>query len=329
MRGIALLLLLVILLPLPVAASEVAIRPFLIDVTLVPRESTTETILLESGYDVRDAVLYATVNEITVGTNGEIREFVTPVMTDRTNTVTSWIEINRGRIVIPAGESVEIPLKISVHPFAQPGEYHVFVGFVEGSKRAAAEATALAGDADGVIVKITVGDERKDAMRITSMMVDRFVSSEDERKVEITVENTGDIASAPRGELIFYDSRGREVVAVPVNDMGESISPDSSKTFIATIPFSNDLGRFKANVNLLYGENQKANLYDTTSFFMIPVVYLLALTGLLLALIVLLLYLMRKNRVEYVAADDGDEVPMYIRDGHAANPKDHDIDLTK
>lgn len=329
MRGLALLLLCVILLPVSAVASEVSIRPFLIDVTLVPRESATETILLESSYDVRDAVLYATVNEITVGTDGEIREFVSPVMTDRTNTVTSWIEITRGRIVIPANESIEVPLKINVHPFAEPGEYHVFVGFVEGSKRAAAEAKALAGDADGVIVKITVGDERTDAMRITSMVVDRFVSTADERKVEITVENTGDIGSAPQGELIFYDSTGREVVAVPVNEAGESISPDSSKTFIATIPFNSDLGRFKANVNLLYGENQRANLYDTTSFFMIPLGYLLALTGVLVALIVFLLILIRRSRGEYVTADDGDEVPMYIRDGHAANPQDHDIDLSK
>ena len=323
------LLLLVIALPLPVSAADLSIRPFLIDVTMVPRESTSETILIENTFSDRNATVYATVNEITVGTDGAIKDFVTPVMTDRTNTVTSWIEISRGRTVIPPNESAEIPLKISTHPFAEPGEYHVFIGFVSASKRYIAEETALRGDAEGVIVKITVADERTDAMRITSMQVDRIVSREDERKVEITIENSGDIESAPSGELVFYDGRGREVIAVPVNETGESISPNSEKTFTAIIPFSDDIGRFKANVNLLYGENQRASLYDTTSFFMLPLHYLLMLIGFFTVLIIILVLIMRSRRSDYVSTEDGDEVSMYVRDGHVANPQDHDIDLSK
>jgi hypothetical protein len=329
MRAIILLLLFIIALPLQTLAADLTIRPFLVDVTMVPRESTTETILIENNYDNRNATVYATVNEISVGTDGAIKEFITPVMTDRTNTVTSWIKISRGRVVIPPNESAEVPLTISIHPFAEPGEYHVFVGFVSASKRAIADETALRGDAQGVIVKITVADERIDAMRITSMVVDRIVSREDERKIDITVENSGDIESSPQGELVFYDGRGREVRAVPVNEAGESISPNSEKTFTVTIPFDQDIGRFKANVNLLYGENQRANLYDTTSFFMLPLHYLLLLIGFFVVLIIILLILMHNRRDEFVSAEDGDEVSMYIRDGHAANPQDHDIDLSK
>jgi hypothetical protein len=329
MRGIILLLLFAIALPAQVFAAELSIRPFLVDVTMVPRESKTETILIQNEFDNRNATVYATVNEITVGTDGEIQEFVTPVMTDRTNTATSWIEISRGRIVIPPNESAEVPLKISTHPYAKPGEYYVFVGFVSASKRYIAEETAMRGDAEGVIVKITVGDERIDAMRIISTQVERIVSREDERRVEITIENSGDIESAPKGELVFYDGRGREVSAVPVNEAGETISPNSEKTFTAIIPFSDDVGRFKANVNLLYGENQTANLYDTTSFFMLPLHYLLLLIGFFTLLIIVLLILMRSKRNQYVATEDGDDVSMYVRDGHAANPQDHDIDLSK
>lgn len=328
-RVVSCLVLLLLFVPAQLFASDLSVRPFLLDVTMVPRESTTETIVIRNNYTDRKATVYATVNEITVGTDGDIQEFMTPVMTDRTNTPTSWIEISRGRTVIPPGESAEVPLKISTHPFAAPGEYHVFVGFVSASKRSAAEQTALAGNAPGVIVKITVADERTDAMRITSMQVDRIVSRDDDRKVEITVQNAGDIESAPQGELIFYDSRGREVMAVPVNEVGESIAPNTEKTFITDIPFSDDLGRYKANVNLLYGENQRANLYDTTSFFMLPLHYLLLLIGFFTTLIIVLLLLMRARKEEYVSSEEGDEVSVYIRDGHDANPQDHDIDLSK
>jgi hypothetical protein len=296
---------------------------------MVPRESSSQIIKLTNDYPTRKAVLYATVNEITVGTDGDIKEFISPVMTDRTNTVTSWVEITRGRIDILPDETIEIPLDVKVHPYAEAGEYHVFVGFVEAKKRFLAEEVAMSGDADGVILKITIGDERTDSMRITSMTVDRFVTSDDEREVMITVENAGEITSAPQGELIFYDSRGREVVAMPVNTAGENIAPATQKTFAVAIPMDTELGRFKANVNLVYGENQRASLYDTTSFYLLPLPYLIALAGLLLSLMVLLFVLLHRSRRLVPVDEDGDSVAMFVRDGHDANPLDHDIDLSK
>lgn len=329
MRLLLGILVTILIFPQSLLATEVTVRPFLIDKTMVPRESVQETIVLQSSYESRIATLYATVNEISVDTNGEIKEFVAPVMTDRTNSITSWFEISRGRIEVEPGESLEIPLKISIHPFAVPGEYHAFIGFTETNKRYIAEEAALQGEADGVIVKVTVADERVDSMRITNMTVDRVVTRDDERYVEVTVENSGELPSAPTGELIFYNSRGAEVVAVPVNEERTQISPNDSKTFVAEIPFASSLGNFKANVNLVYGQNQRANLYDTTSFFMLPLQYVLMLMGALLFLIILLFILMQRSRSQYVDPADGDTVAMYVRDGHQPNPKDHDIDLTQ
>lgn len=323
---ILLLALVSLSLPASVLASEITVRPFLIDETLHPRDSVTKTITLSNKYPTRKAVLYATVNEITVDTTGEIKEFISPVMTDRTNTVTSWIEISRGRIELAPGEVNEVPIVINIHPYAKPGTYHVFIGIVEASKRYEAEAKAMAGDADGVIVKITIADEREDSMRISSFMVDRFVTGDDSRSIDIEVENMGDLPSAPTGEIIFYDSRGVEVTSVPVNTEGEVIAPGDTITLKSAVPLDSSLGRFKANVSLNYGENQRAALYDTASFYMMPIHLLLVVFGgiLLIAIFVALLF-RRSFAGEY--HDDGDEVTMFVRDGHEAQPQDHDIDL--
>lgn len=315
--------------PAIVFASEISIRPFLIDSTLVPREAATETIILTNDYSARTAVLYATVNEISVGTDGEIKDFMSPVTTDRTNTVTSWINISRGRIEVPAGETYEIPLVIKIHPYAEPGVYHVFIGFVETKKRAAAEAIALAGDADGVLVKVTVTDERTDSMRISSMVVDQFVTDISEQQVAITIENSGEYESAPSGEIIFYDNRGFEVAALPINTERESVLPADSKTFITNIPVESGLGKYKANVNLLYGENQQASLYDTVGFYMLPLYYIYIGIGLLSLLLLVLFLLMRRGSVIGFSDESGDDVTVFIRDGHDPKPKHHDIDLSK
>lgn len=326
--GILLLILVSFSLPAGVFASEITIRPFLIDETLQPRDSVTKTITLTNKYESRKAVLYATVNEITVGAEGEIKEFISPVMTDRTNTVTSWIEIGRGRIELKPGETIEVPITLSIHPYAKPGEYHVFVGFVEASKRYEAEAQAMAGDANGVIVKITIADKREDSMRISSFVVDRFVTGDDNRTINIEVENMGDLPSAPTGEIIFYDSRGVEVTSVPVNMNGEVIAPGESAVLKSSVPLDDSLGRFKANVSLQYGENQRASLFDTAFFYMMPMHLLLLVFGGILFIALMVALLFRRSFVnDYHDNDDGDEVTMFVRDGHDAQPQDHDIDL--
>lgn len=328
MRGIGVCLGLAIALPNIVLASEISIRPFLVDETLQPRDSVTRSITLSSTYDTRKAVLFATVNEISVDATGEIKQFVSPVMTDRKNTITSWIEIGRGRIEIMPGETIEVPLGLVIHPYAEPGEYHVFVGFVEAPNRPKAEAIAMAGDAKGVIVKITIADERKDSMRISGFIIDRFVTGEDKRTIDIEVENMGDIASAPAGEIIFYDSKGVEVSSVPVNTEGKSIAPGEKTILKSSVPLDNDLGRFKANVSLSYGDNQRGALYDTTVFYMMPTHLLLIIFGGILFVALLIAMLFRRAFQQDVYDDEaGDDVVMYVKDGHDAEPQEHDIDL--
>ncbi len=313
--------------PLLAAAAEVTIRPFLIDQTLSPRDVGESIVTLKSDYDIRKAVLYATVNEITVDAVGEIKEFVSPVMTDRTNTITSWIEVTRGRIEVLPGETVEVPIAVRVHPYAEPGEYHAFIGFVETSNRPKAEAIALAGEAKGVLLKVVVSDERVDTMRISSFLIDRFMTDPKGSTITIEVENTGDIASAPNGEIVFYDSRGIEIASVPVNEEAADVAPGETVTLTTAVPFTDDLGRYKANLSLRYGLDQRAALYDTTYFYLMPLHLLLAIFGGILFIAIIVALLFRRVLSTHGDDDDCQDVTMYVRDGHDPNPKDHDIDL--
>jgi hypothetical protein len=43
----------------------------------------------------------------------------------------------------------------------------------------------------------------------------------------------------------------------------------------------------------------------------------------------MLFILMRRGTTVNRGAETGDDVPVFIRDGHKPQPKDHDIDLTK
>lgn len=307
--------------------ADISIKPFLIDVTLEPRESKESTIRIESTYPNRKAVLFATVNEISLDEDGDIKEFISPVMTDRTNSVTSWIEVSRGRIEVLPNEVVEIPLSVKVHPYAEPGVYHAFIGVVEAPKRYQAEELALQGSANGVVLKVVVPDDQVDVMRISSLTVDRFVSSVDEQQVLVTVTNSGDRPSAPVGELIFYNNRGIEVGSSEVNSERVIISPNQEQEFLVTVPHDVTIGKYKANLNLRYGTGQTASLYDTTTFFYIPWWYQLAFIFGLVCLLFLFFLLYRRTGEVASLHEHGDEVAMYVRDGHNKAAQDHDINL--
>ncbi len=310
------------------SANEVEIRPFLIDETAEARDVITRTITLTNQYADRKITVFATVNEISVGTDGEIKEFITPVMTDRTNTVTSWVEITRGVIELEPGETKEVPLTLRIHPYAKSGEYHVFLGFVPERKRPDAEAVAMRGEADGVILKLTVADNKTEALRISGFSIDRFVVGEDNQDIAIKLQNTGQLASVPTGEVIFYNSKGEEVASVPVNTAGVEVAPGAEITLTEKLPLDSKLGRYKANLALEYGATQRANLADTTFFYSLPI-QLMILVGVgILILTLLVTILFRRAFLEEKDDEEAHDVVLYVKDTHDAKPQDHDIDLT-
>ena len=320
--GLGILLLLV--LPGTTNAGELVIRPFLIDETLEARDIVERDIVLTNTYDTRKLTVYATVNEISVDDTGEIKEFVSPVMTDRTDTVTSWIEMKRGRTDVLPNSTTSVPLTIRTHPQAKPGVYHVFLGFVDTKKAHLAQEAAMAGKADGVILKITVVDNREESLRLSRFGVSRFVLSGDQNAT-VELQNLGDLPASPAGEIVFYNSNGEEVAAAAVPKT--TIAPGESVSIDTPLPVKNSIGRFKANLSLQYGENQSASLFDSTTFYLMPPHLMLLL---LLAVLVVgsLLAISLQRALANRNEEEDDEVAMYVREGHEPNPQDHDIDLS-
>ena len=299
----------------------------MLDETLQPREEVTNTISITSDYPVRKAQLYATVNEIMLDATGEIKEFVSPASSDRTNTITSWIEISRGRIEVLPGETVEVPITVKVNPQAVPGEYHAFIGIVEAPNRPTAQGKAMRGEADGVLLKVTIPDQRKDAMQVKSFEVERFLITEDSRDISITLLNNGDLPATPTGEIIFYDSNGREVAAVDVNQESATVQPGKEVVLEAEVPLENKLGRYKANLSLNYGRSQTAALFDTASFYMLSPLWLATLIGSIL-LVALLVAILIYRAISDARLPEDDSVAVYVRPGAPpAEPQDHDINL--
>lgn len=311
-----------------VAQAEFSVSPLLVDESLKPRDIVTVPVTISNSVDRRYR-LYATVNAIDIGAGGEIREFISPSMDDRSTSITSWIEVSRGRIDLPPEGTTEVPVTVKVNPFAEPGEYHAFIGFVAASKRHEAEAAARAGEAQGMVLRIEVPEDRQTLLRLDQFSISRFVSRPGDREVAYRVENPGDTPVAPRGEIIYYDARGQEVAAVPLNEAGRTIDPGETLALSAPVPVDGLFGRYKALINLQYGQTQVASINDTAFFYLLPLHLLILLLGALAVLGAVLVLVLRRTLGDADDDDDdrGDDVPLFVRSGSSASTHDHDVSL--
>lgn len=324
----------IVLLITPLAealAANFTVSPLMVDVEAEVRDAFTRDITLTNTHTTHQR-LFASVHEITLGEESEIKSFIPASMSDRAVAVTSWIEISRARIDLQPGESTSLPLIIRVNHNTPPGLYHAYIGFAQGRNRDEAEASVLAGTGTGVIVRIAVGGPQEEFLKLVTFTTDRFSILPGDGAVSYTLENSGDVPLTPSGDIIIYDGRGRELTSLSVNDAEEPIvlAPGEKREFSASIPFIERLGRHKAYLSVEYGSTSRAALYDTNFYYSIPWYYLLIIGLLLLTVLVSLILLVRRNAGEMVYEEpEAHDVPLFVGRNREHNQYEHDINLKK
>lgn len=312
-----------VLFSLPAFIEAYTVSPLVLDIEVEKRELQVRDITI-TNHDGNTRI-YPTVNEISVDESGEIKAFEYATNEDRLDSITSWIEIGRGRLQLAPNEVKVIPLTIRINPNAKAGLYHAFVGFPNAGNKEEAIERSMSGRAPGVIVRIAIGQERTEFLRLEGFTVTRFVTDPTSDSISYTVTNPGQAEIVPGGEVIFYNNRGTEITSVPINADRLEVQPEETIEFSADVPDELKVGKYKAFLSLEYGSEQLASLNDTIFFYVMPIPVLIAIFLGLLAFAVLLTVLLFRRAVP-VEPDDAHDVSLYIRQG-VSQAQDHDIDL--
>jgi hypothetical protein len=307
-----------------------SVTPLVLDYTLEARDSERADIVVTNTIGAV-VTLFPSVNNITVGQSGGIESFVTPSATDRTATLSSWLELSRKPLELKPGERATTTLTIRINPDAEPGTYHALITFPDGNNREAAEATVLQGGVPGTLLTVTVVKKTVEDMGLTGFTIDRFVFSPENKSARYEVENTGDIEMRPTGDILIYNQRGEEVASIPVNPENIVVKPGEKVTFSAAVPTQGLMGKYKAYLTMRYGVDAKGQLQDTAFFYVVPWKKLLVLfAGMLLVAIAISLLVHRRYRYEDtddIEEEDGSAyVPLYVKDG-VSGAVHHDIDM--
>lgn len=314
--------------PIAVSAQTHVVSPKVMEFSVQPRDSFQETIKITNLTERRISI-YPTVNEISTDSEGDLLEYVPAAMTDRTSDITSWIEVQRGRVVLGPRESVKLKVDFKVHFDAVPGQYYAFLGLAESNKRDTAEEKVAAGVAPGVVIRLDVASAIREEAQLLQFNTNRFVFDDESRAVSVTVKNTGDTALAPQGEVILYDVRGNEVEALLLNTQNIELPPQAEHTFDLAVPSDLNFGRHKAFLQMSFGSNLTASVYDTNFFTVIPVVWLVVIFSLLIFLTGLLAWWYHRSvaRVESGNMSDDGDVLVTVRPENNRTEQEHDINL--
>ncbi len=303
------------------------VSPLIIDTKAEARDIITKDITI-SNTGTAPISIYPTVNEISLKEGGTIEEFKQAVVSDRTRSVTSWLEISRLGVDLQPGASKTIPLTIRMSPTSVPGVYHAFIGFGNGGNRDEAEKQVWSGQAPGTVVTITIADDKKEFLKLSKFIVSRFITSSENQAAVFSFRNPGDETLVPSGEIILYDKTGKEVGSLPVNSDAVSIPPGGEQTFTTAVPVSGMFGKYKAFLSVEYGSTQRASLQDTSFFYVFPFRTILIILAVLVVCAILIGWYVHKKYFDGGDTDDSERLTVHVRDAQS-EPKHHDIDLSK
>lgn len=271
------------------ASGELSVTPVVVDEKAKARDILKETVRITNN-GTRKLNIYPSVNDVSA-TDGQEAFVSAQSGLERKDSLANWIELSRAVVELNPGESREIPFVIRVNLNALPGTYHADVSFYEGGTRNEAEQkNPLA----VVTVNTEVQADIKEQMQLNKFVTDSFFFSGDDVLFNFQLENIGNQELKPKGEIRIYDRKGREVASVPVNPEGKSFTPEQAAQLASAWTSAQGFGKFKAFLNIDYGNNQSGSLQDTVFFWIIPWQQLLAIFVVsVIAIIVSALYFHR------------------------------------
>jgi hypothetical protein len=191
-------------------------------------------------------------------------------------TLAEWITLDsQAAHVIPAEQSYEIPFTVTVPESAPPGGH--FAAILIGT-RPPAESGQLAVQTSQVVTSLFFvrleGEVTESGTIRTFSVADRVVSTP-AAEFSVRFENTGNVHLQPQGHITIYNMWGKERGQIPINTQTHfgNVLPRSVRNFSFTWegePSFSDIGRYRAEVALAYGQDVRKFQNMETDFWVIP-----------------------------------------------------------
>jgi hypothetical protein len=277
-------------------SGELIISPHIIDEKALAGDLLKYDINIKNEKEVK-ANLYAMVNDMSEAEGEQV--FNNPADLDKTSSVASWIKFKRGVIELMPGEEMTIPLEINISELARPGKHFARIALPDGSNRPLAATNMLEKSYAQLNINITIEENVIEKAQVKNFVSESNVYLKAPAKFIVNLNNFGNQAISPRGSIYIYNRRGEEVTKLDVNPHSDLVAEGELWEQKINWDDANGFGKFKAKLEVEYGEKDKRDLQDTAFFWIFPWKLLFAFFAVTFMFLVLMVTLIFKKTYQH------------------------------
>ncbi len=244
-----------------------------------------------------------------------------PVFEEKTEgkTLAEWITVSDEPFVIPKESSIEIPIQVNVPEDASPGGHYaaIMIGTRPQNPKGKQQVSTAQMVTSLFFVRIA-GDVIEKGVLRSFRASQSFVQTPDV-DFEVRFENKGNVHLQPQGEIVITNMWGKERGIVPINQQTNfgNVLPKSIRKFNFSWKGESsvfDIGRYKAQLTLGFGQEEKQFVTSSASFWVIPVKPLVITLLILIAFIYFVMWSIKAYIRRMLALSGHQEyVPASIR----------------
>lgn len=315
-----------------------SVSPTLFQMSATPGQKWESQVKVINSNNFSLTVYAEPVNLLPSGDQGQSK-FV-PIFENVTegSTLAEWIKHDKNTpIIIPPYKTAIIPFIIEVPSDASPGGH--YAAMLVGTKPpdAVEKLAVKTSQLVSSLFFLRIEGKVEENGHIRSFEVaDRIVATP-EAKFSVTFENRGNVHLQPQGQIKVYNMWGKERGVIPINTQTHfgNVLPQSKRKFDFSwsgVSSITDIGRYKAEVGLAYGLEEKRFETSELYFWVIPTKPLLISLGSLAAFIYLIVLMIRSyvRRMLVLAGLDPDQTntPTEVKSRKSKIIYEGDVKLT-
>ena len=273
-------------------AVSFSVSPTIFDMTANPGQTWRSTIRVinANSYDLK--VFVDLNNFIPKGEDG-VPTFIPVTDGDEPNSsLAQWITTEH-EVTIPAEQTIELPITISLPETAAPGGHFAAVMIsTKPTQSDALETNVQTSQVISSLIFLRVSGDISESSSIRSFRTTKYILSKPEATFEIRIENKGNVHVQPQGEIKIFNMWGKERGAIPVNQqtLFGNVLPNSVRKYAFTWNSEwsvTDIGRYTAVATLAYGNEGRQFMDADTAFWIIPWKPLFLVLSIIIGFIVL------------------------------------------
>lgn len=269
-------------------SQTLSVSPTLFQMSANPSQSWGSELRVVNVNDYPIVVYPQVVNFAPSGENGQ--GSLIPIFAAETQgqTLAEWVTLEQTEVAIAPGQTAIIPFSVNVSDKAAPGGHYaaILIGTKPPQRESGAAQVQTAQFVTSLLFVRVSGDVIESG-NIREFTTEKNINNEPNIQFDIRFENTGNVHLQPQGDITITNMWGSERGIIPINYQTHfgNVLPNSIRKFSFSWTgekSSYDIGRFKAEATLGYGEDIKKFSTSITYFWVIPVKQILVVLTVLL-----------------------------------------------